>query len=47
MVGETVVSLAVELRADDSAVQWWSQAVVLADVEVPVLVVSFVVDAAD
>ena len=47
MVGETIVSLAVELWADDSAVRWWSQPVVLADVVVPVPVVSFVVDAAD
>ena len=46
MVGETVVSLAVALRADDSCPVVVS-AVVLADVVVPLLVVSFVIDAAD
>ena len=46
MIGETVVSLAVALRADDSCAVVVSP-VVLADVEVPVLVVSFVVGAAD
>ena len=46
MVGETVVSLAVELQADDCCPMVVS-AVVLADVVVPVPIVSLVVDAAD
>ena len=46
VVGETVVSLVVELWADDSCLVVVS-AVVLADVVAPAPVVSFVVDAAD
>ena len=45
MVGETVVSLVVELRADDCCPMVVSP-VVLAGVVVPVPIVSLVVDAA-
>ena len=45
MVGEAVVSLAVELRADDCFLMVVSP-VVLADVVVPVPVISLVVDVA-
>ena len=46
MVGETVISLAVELRAEDCCPMVGS-AVVLVDVVVPVPIVSLVVDVAD